>query len=66
MKPIHNTLLDHYFWAYVDAGIDPDNTPLFRGAVESQVLSESIASQFGISALDAEEAIEMARMEVAL
>lgn len=63
---IHSALLDTYFWAYVDAGIDPDNTPLFSGVINSQSLSESISSHFGISVVDAEEAIEMARMEVAL
>jgi hypothetical protein len=62
----HELILDTYFWAFVDAGIDPDNTPLFNGMLEGRPLAESVAVEFGLSLPDAEEALELARLEVAL
>lgn len=66
MNSLHTSLLDAYFWAYIDAGTVPEQTPLLLGAHHGAPLAEIIAADYGVSPLEAEEAIEAACQEVAL
>ncbi len=66
MNDQHDFILDAYFWAYVDGGVEPEQTPLFSGLHEGSPLSETLATSLGMSLPDAEAALELARQEVAL
>ena len=59
-------VLDAYFWHFVDCGDAPADTPLFTGIQDGEPLPTVIAREFGLSAHEAESAIEVARKEVAL
>ena len=66
MSFLHSHILDAYFWHFVDGGIEPEQTPLFSGLLDGTPLVDVVSRQFRISPLDAEDAIELARQEVAL
>jgi len=63
---IHTTLLETYFFGYIDRGIDVEETPLFTRTYEGEPLSTVIARAFQLSPQEAEAAIEAAWQEVAL
>jgi hypothetical protein len=62
----HTSILEIYFFGYIDRGIGADETPLFTRTFEEKPLSAAVAEQFQLSAACAEEAIDLARKEVAL
>ena len=66
MNDPHETILQKYFWDFVDRGDAPANTPLFTGIQGGEPLPTIIAREFGLSPHEAESAIEIARKEVAL
>ncbi|HEY5813935.1 MAG TPA: hypothetical protein VIT23_14925 [Terrimicrobiaceae bacterium] len=66
MIDAHDTLLERYFWDFVDRGNARRNTPLFAGDFSGESLTHIIAKEFGLSLHEAEAAIEIARQEVAL
>ena len=63
---IHTTLLETYFFGYIDRGIDAQETPLFTRTYEGEALSTVVARAFQLSAQEAQAAIEAAWQEVAL
>ena len=63
---LHTTILETYFFAYIDRRIGADETPLFTETLDGKPLSSVIAGQFDLPILYAETAIDMARQEVAL
>lgn len=60
------TILESYFFGYIDRGIGADETPLFTRTLNGQPLSGIIAEEFALPLHYAEAAIDMARQEVAL
>ncbi len=62
----HITILESYFFGYIDRGIGADETPLFTRTLDGQPLSDVIAEEFALPLHYAEAAIDMARQEVAL
>jgi len=60
------TILESYFFGYIDRGIGADETPLFTRTLNGQPLSGIIAEEFVLPLHYAEAAIDMARQEVAL
>lgn len=66
MSDLHNTILQIFFWTYVDTGHLPEETPLFIGRYDDEPIENVIAEHFRISPEDAKDAIEAARKEVAL
>ena len=64
MNDIHTTILESYFFHYIDRRIGADETPLFTSALNGQPLSAVIAADYGLSSEDAEAAILAAREEV--
>ena len=66
MNDPHDSILERYFWDFVDRGDAPADTPLFTGIQDGEPLPTVIAREFGLSAHEAESAIEVARKEVAL
>ena len=62
----HDSVLDDYFWDFVDRGDAPADTPLFTGIQGGEPLAVIIAREFGLPPHEAESAIEIARKEVAL
>jgi len=62
----HDTILDAYFWHFVDRGDASEATPLFTGIHAGESLSRVIAREFDLMPHEAESAIETARKEVAL
>jgi hypothetical protein len=62
----HTQILDSYFWHFVDRGDYPADTPLFTGIQGGEPLAVIIAREFDLPPHEAEAAIEIARMEVAL
>lgn len=62
----HTSILEIYFFGYIDRGIGVDETPLFTRTFEEKPLATAVAERFQISAACAEEAIDLARKEVAL
>ena len=62
----HITILESYFFGYIDRGIGADETPLFTRTLDGQPLSGVIAEEFALPLHYAEAAIDMARQEVAL
>ena len=66
MNDPHETVLQKYFWDFVDRGDATADTPLFTGIHGGEPLSAVIAREFGLPPDEAESAIEIARKEVAL
>lgn len=62
----HISILETYFFGYIDRGIGADETPLFTRSFDGNPLSGIVAEQFELSAQNAEAVIDMARQEVAL
>lgn len=62
----HTTILETYFFGYIDRGIGADETPLFTQKLDGQSLAQVIAEELNIAPHYAEAAIDMARQEVAL
>jgi hypothetical protein len=46
---IHTTLLEIYFFGYIDRAIDVEEMPLFTRAYEEEPLSTVIAREFQLS-----------------
>ena len=65
MNDIHATILETFFFGYIDRNIGADQTPLFTRTHESEPLSDVIARRFQLTQDEAEAAIEAARQEVA-
>ena len=66
MNDIHATILETFFFDYIDQNIGVDETPLFTRTHEGEPLSDVIARRFQLTQDEAEAAIEAARREVAL
>jgi hypothetical protein len=69
MPPIpdlHTTILETYFFGYIDRRIGADETPLFTRTLDGEPLASVIGRQFGLPRHYAEAAIDIARQEVAL
>ena len=66
MNDPHDSILERYFWDFVDRGDAPADTPLFTGIHDGEPLRAVIAREFGLSPHEAESAIDIARKEVAL
>ena len=66
MTDIHATILETFFFCYIDRNIGADETPLFNRTHEGEPLSDIIARRFQLTQHAAEAAIEAARQEVAL
>ena len=66
MNDAHETVLQKYFWDFVDRGDATADTPLFTGIHGGEPLAAVIAREFGLPPHEAESAIEIARKEVAL
>jgi hypothetical protein len=66
MNDSHDSILEKYFWDFVDRGIAPADTPLFTGIQDGELLAAIIAREFGLPSHEAESAIDIARKEVAL
>ena len=66
MNDAHETVLQKYFWDFVDRGNATAYTPLFTGIHGGEPLPAVIAREFGLPPDEAESAIEIARKEVAL
>ena len=62
----HLSILETYFFGYIDHGIGADETPLFTRMFDGKPLSGVIAEEFELPLHYAEVAIDMARQEVAL
>lgn len=62
----HTTILETYFFGYIDRGIGADETPLFTQKLDGQPLVQVIAEELNLAPHYAEAAIDMARQEVAL
>jgi hypothetical protein len=66
MNEPHDTILERYFWDFVDRGDARADTPLFTGIHGGEPLAAVIARELGLAQRDAESAIHIARKEVAL
>ena len=66
MNDPHDSILERYFWDFVDRDIAPADTPLFIGIHGGEPLSAVIAREFGLMPREAEAVIDIARKEVAL
>jgi hypothetical protein len=66
MNDAHGTVLQMYFWNFVDRGDATADTPLFTGIHGGEPLPAVIAREFGLPPDEAESVIEIARKEVAL
>jgi len=62
----HTSILETYFFGYIDRGIGADETPLFTRTLDGQPLSGIVAEKFELPLHHAEAAIDTARQEVAL
>lgn len=62
----HITIIESYFFSYIDRGMGADETPLFTQTLDGKPLSGIIAQEFALPLRDAEAAIDLARQEVAL
>lgn len=62
----HSTILERYFFGYIDRQVAADETPLFTRSLDGESLGTVIARDFSISPQEAEAALEAARQEVAL
>ncbi len=63
---LHATLLETYFFAYIDRRVGADETPLFTLELDGEPLAAVIARKFDLPISYAEAAIDLARIEVAL
>ena len=50
MNDPHDSILERYFWDFVDRGDAPADTPLFTGIQDGEPLPAVIAREFGLSA----------------
>jgi hypothetical protein len=66
MNEIHATILETFFFGYIDRNIGADETPLFTRTHEGEPFSDVIAQRFQLTQDQAEAAIEAERHEVAL
>ena len=66
MNDEHETVLQKYFWDFVDRGDATADTPLFTGIHGGEPPPAVIAREFSLPPDEAESAIEIARKEVAL
>jgi hypothetical protein len=66
MNDPHDSILERYFWDFVDRGDAPADTPLFTGIQDGEPLPAIIAREFDLALNEAESAIDIARKEVAL
>jgi hypothetical protein len=66
MNDIHATILETFFFGYIDRNIGVDETPLFTRTHVGEPPSDVIARRFQLTQDEAEAAIEAARREVAL
>ena len=66
MNDPHDSILERYFWDFVDRGDAPADTPLFTGIQIGEPLPAIIAREFRLQRHEAESAIDIARKEVAL
>ncbi|MGC1481317.1 MAG: hypothetical protein WA771_12475 [Chthoniobacterales bacterium] len=64
MNDTHTTILETYFFQYIDRRIGADETPLFTRTLDGEPLSAVVARKFTLSATEAEAAIHAAREEV--
>ena len=62
----HHSILEIYFFSFIDRGVGADETPLFTRCVDGQPLSSAIAAEFHLTVSEADAAINLARQEVAL
>jgi hypothetical protein len=62
----YTTILERYFFGYIDREIAADDTPLFTGNLDGEPLAAAVARNFSLSPQEAEAALEAARQEVAL
>lgn len=62
----HTSILENYFFDYIDRGIGADETPLFTRTLDGRPLSTVVAEEFDLAPHYADAAIDMARQEVAL
>jgi hypothetical protein len=62
----HTSILETYFFDYIDRGIGADETPLFTRTVDGKPLAIVLAEEFSLPLSSAEKAIDIAREEVAL
>ncbi len=62
----YTSILENYFFGYIDRGIGADETPLFTRTLNGKPLSTVIADELDLPPHYAEAAIDMARQEVAL
>lgn len=63
---LHTTILETYFFAYIDRRIGADETPLFTLTLEGEPLFAVVAREFRLSPEEAQAALEAARQEVRL
>ena len=61
----HDSILERYFWDFVDRDVASADTPLFAGIHEGEPAA-IIAREFRLMPREAEAAIDIARKEVAL
>jgi hypothetical protein len=66
MNDPHDSVLEKYFWDFVDRGGAPADTPLFAEIHKGEPLAAIIAREFRLVPCEAEAAIDIARKEVAL
>jgi hypothetical protein len=66
MSDPHETILEQYFFTFIDRGVAPEVTPIYTGIHERESLCGIVALQFRLSPQEAEAAIGTARREVAL
>ena len=66
MNDPHETVLQRYFWEFVDRGDAMADTPLYTGIQGDEPLAVIIAREFCLPPHESEAAIEIARKEVAL
>ena len=66
MNDPHGSILERYFWDFVDRGDAPADTPLFAGIHKGEPLAAIIAREFRLMPCEAEAAIDIARKEVEL
>lgn len=60
----HTTLVEDYFFRFIDRGIGADETPLYTKIHDGEPLARVIARDFDLSEPEAVAAIETARQEV--
>ncbi len=66
MPDLHHTLLEDYFFAHIDRGVNAEATPLLSGSLGERELVLILAERFQISLSEAASAVEPAKMEVRL